>query len=517
MQTEVQRRLRLQTEAVVEGSSPGPRPVHKWRAMLISLANQLEDWQIRLAKRPQAGGRRWLRRRRGHKGQQPAQRKRAAPPTRTTSTSGRGRPPPATQQGRLPDPAGCRGGTHCCAERDGDRHYVKSERVTSAQFLLDEWLPSRRPPVLEESTWKSYDRYIRLHVVPHVGGIPCSGSPRSTSTSCTANYSRPAGAHLARRPADAPAVQERATELRATGLSYEQVASALRTEFEAERDITKHAVAALLRRSRAEAAEPPGGLSPRTVRYIHTIIHAALKDALRWNRVVRNVADAATPPSAASARSQRPKAWTTEQLRAFLDSLPTAATAGVDLPRHTGCRRGECLGLRWDDVDLDAGTAVISRQVTAIDHRGDREGTPKTKRAHLIRLDRGTIGDAPRLRVEQAEDEAPRSVPATTTRASCSAQWDGTPYHPERFSREFDRKRRYFNRDHPDKQLPPITLHGLRHTWATLALSAGIDIKIVSERLNHSSTHITREIYTHVTPPMQSDAAERVAGLILRG
>lgn len=90
-------------------------------------------------------------------------------------------------------------------------------------------------------------------------------------------------------------------------------------------------------------------------------------------------------------------------------------------------------------------------------------------------------------------------------------QPDGQPYHPERFSREFDRNQRYFNRDHPDQQIPTINLHGLRHTWATLALSAGIDIKIVSERLNHSSTHITREIYTHVTPPMQSDAAERVA------
>ncbi len=57
-------------------------------------------------------------------------------------------------------------------------------------------------------------------------------------------------------------------------------------------------------------------------------------------------------------------------------------------------------------------------------------------------------------------------------------------------------------------------LHGLRHTWATLALHEGIDIKVVSERLNHSSTHVTREIYTHVTPPMQSDAAERVAARI---
>ena len=96
-------------------------------------------------------------------------------------------------------------------------------------------------------------------------------------------------------------------------------------------------------------------------------------------------------------------------------------------------------------------------------------------------------------------------------------QFDGRPHHPERFSREFDRKQDALQPGpRRTARLPTITLHGLRHTWATLALSAGIDIKIVSERLNHSSTHITREIYTHVTPPMQSDAAERVAGLILQ-
>ena len=58
---------------------------------------------------------------------------------------------------------------------------------------------------------------------------------------------------------------------------------------------------------------------------------------------------------------------------------------------------------------------------------------------------------------------------------------------------------------------PRLVLRGLRHTWATLPLQEGIDIQIVSEPPNHSSTHGTREIYTHVTPPMQSDAAKRVA------
>jgi integrase len=243
-------------------------------------------------------------------------------------------------------------------------------------------------------------------------------------------------------------------------------------------------------------------------------MHAALKDALRWNRVVRNVADAATPPSVSSARSKRPKVWTADQLRAFLDHVADSRYLPAWIFLATaGCRRGEALGVKWVDVNLDLGTAVISRQVTAIDHRVIVKDLPKTKHGHLIRLDGGTIAMLRRLRSEQAEEKL-RLGPGYNDDGYVFCQWDGHPYHPERFSREFDRNREYFNRDHPDGQLPPITLHGLRHTWATLALSAGIDIKIVSERLNHSSTTITREIYTHVTPPMQSDAAERVAGLI---
>jgi integrase len=91
---------------------------------------------------------------------------------------------------------------------------------------------------------------------------------------------------------------------------------------------------------------------------------------------------------------------------------------------------------------------------------------------------------------------------------------DGSVYDPDRFSREFIRKQEQYNRAHVDEPLPRLTLHGLRHTWATLALHEGIDIKVVSDRLNHSSTFVTREIYTHVTPPMQSDAADRVAATI---
>jgi integrase len=385
--------------------------------------------------------------------------------------------------------------------------YVTSERTSVGTFLLDEWLPSRRPPVLEESTWRSYDRYIRLHVVPHIGAIQLQKlSPVDLNRLYRHLLETGRRPHTPRtqRP---PAVYDRAVELRSGGSSYAAVAEMLRSEYPSEHELTKHAVAALIRRGAPKAAgdHPAAGLSARTVRYIHTIIHAALKDALRWNRVVRNVADAATPPSAAAARSTRPKAWTGEQLRAFLDYASDSRLLPAWIFLATsGCRRGECLGLRWDDFDLEGSTAVISRQVTAIDHEVVVKDVPKSKRGHLIHLDKGTLAMLRRLRVEQAEHRL-RMGPAYQDGGYVFCQWNGTPYHPERFSREFDRMREYFNRDRPDAGLPVITLHGLRHTWATLALTAGIDIKIVSERLNHSSTHITREIYTHVTPPMQSD------------
>jgi len=139
-----------------------------------------------------------------------------------------------------------------------------------------------------------------------------------------------------------------------------------------EAGITRHAVAALHRRhtSPQERGAAPAGLKPRTVRYVHSIVHAALKDAVRWNRVARNVADAATPPPLGSTRRARRTTWTAEQLGRFLDFIADDRYLAPWLfLATTGCRRGECLGLRWSDLDLDRTTAVISRQVTSIDHQ----------------------------------------------------------------------------------------------------------------------------------------------------
>ena len=157
----------------------------------------------------------------------------------------------------------------------------------------------------------------------------------------------------------------------------------------------------------------------------------------------------------------------------------------------------------------------MSRQLCMVGHRIVIKDLPKTKAGHLIALDPGTVQMLRDLQTRQSE------LKRMLGGAYRDEDWifcraDGVPLHPERFSREFLRKQEAYNKAHPDEPLPRLKLHGLRHTRATLALEEGIDIHVVSDRLDHSSTHITSEIYTHVRRPLQSDAADRVAAKIFR-
>ena len=251
------------------------------------------------------------------------------------------------------------------------------------------------------------------------------------------------------------------------------------------------------------------------VEYVHSIIHVALKDAMRWSRVPRNVADAATPPPKGATRAPQADPWNADQLGRFLDFVADSRylPAWVFLAT-SGCRRGEALGVGWNDVNLDASTVVISRQVSSINHKIVIKPLPKTKRGHLIRLDKTTVDMLRRWKAHQNQEKLlarPRlRRPGLRVRHARRQPLPPRPLQPGVRSAS----KSSTTEPTPTSPLPRLVLHGLRHTWATLALEEGIDIKIVSERLNHSSTHVTREIYTHVTPPMQSDAAERVAGRI---
>jgi integrase len=350
--------------------------------------------------------------------------------------------------------------------------FVAPQRQTLRAFLVDDWLPAMRRE-LEESTWEDYERKVRLHVVPYLGGAQLQTIDAGSLNRLYAN---------------------------------------------------------LLAGGRRDGR--PGGLSPRTVRYIHAILHGALDDAVKWRRIPVNPADQANPPSARSAKAPEKTVWSREQLRRFLelserDGGPDGPEPEFARARHrfhfvwlflatSGCRRGEVLGLRWRDISFDEATAAIRQTVVPLRKAGGhgREARikpwTKTGRARVIELDRQTLAALRTWRAHQAEERLlVGSAYEDNDLVFCRP--DGRPYQPEYFSKMFDRTLgRLPYRD----ELPRIRLHDLRHTWATLALVAGVDVRIVSERLGHSSPLITWQTYQHVIKGMQSDAAEKVAALI---
>jgi integrase len=332
--------------------------------------------------------------------------------------------------------------------------YVAPKRQTLTEFVENEWLPALN---VRPSTASSYARNLRLHVLPAIGSLQVQAiDPAQLNRLYTTLVT---SGHRGHRTGD--------------------------------------------------------GLSVRTVRYVHTIVHRVFRDAIEWNRLSRNPADAARPPRAKDAKEAAPemRTWTGQQLGAFLRWIADDRYGpAFHFAATTGMRRGEILGLCWGDIDLDAGKVTVQRALIALNHKA-QDGQTKTGRARVIELDAGTVKILRQQWARRAQDKlVMQGGYATGDHVFCHA--DGRSFHPERFSREFDRKQATYNRLHPDAPLPRIRFHDLRHSWATLALKAGEHPKVVAERLGHSSTAVTLEVYSHVVEGMQSQAAENVAGMI---
>jgi integrase len=237
------------------------------------------------------------------------------------------------------------------------------------------------------------------------------------------------------------------------------------------------------------------------------VIRKALGDAVKWNLIPRNVAEFSTPPKLMDSGRKELRTWTADQARSFLDGVTDDRLyAAWLLAVSTGMRRGEILGLRWEDVDLDALRLSVRQTCITVDYRIEFS-TPKTKRSRRsIALDRGMVSALRAHRKRQMEERLAIGYLYSDS-GLVFTKVDGKPLHPDYFSQAFDRLVRR-------SRLPRIRVHDLRHTYATLALAAGIHPKVVSERLGHSTVAFTMDVYSHAVPGMEADAAEKIAALI---
>jgi integrase len=256
----------------------------------------------------------------------------------------------------------------------------------------------------------------------------------------------------------------------------------------------------------ATGSESRKPLSAKTISYIHATVHKVLADAVDTGLLGRNVAAGAMPPRPSRRAAGWINAWEPEDLARFLEFVQDTRLAPIwRLSAMTGMRRGEVLGLRWQDLDLDRARLSVRQALVAVGYEVIHS-TPKSHNARVIDLDAETVAQL-RAHRERQEQEKAEWGDDYQDHDLVVAKENGEPIHPHTFSQSFERLIEKAN-------LRTIRLHDLRHTHATLALKAGVPVKVISERLGHESPAFTLKQYAHVIPGMQAEAAAQVARLI---
>lgn len=249
----------------------------------------------------------------------------------------------------------------------------------------------------------------------------------------------------------------------------------------------------------SEGTTAKGPLSPQSVQHMHRVLKQSLKQAVRWETLARNAADAVDPPKVEKRMMEVYNVPQTvdliEAVRGHRVFIP------VVLAAMCGLRRGEIAALRWRNVDLDRGTLAVVQGAEQT-RAGVRYKEPKRGRTRNVSLSASVVEELRAWRARQAQELLRLGIRADGDTLICTtAAGDGI--QPNSLTHEWQKAI-------AGKPLPRIRFHDLRHTHATHMLGSGVHVKIASERLGHSKIGITLDLYSHVLPGMQEDAVSKV-------
>jgi integrase len=250
------------------------------------------------------------------------------------------------------------------------------------------------------------------------------------------------------------------------------------------------------------AAKLRDGLKPSSVRYIHAVLHRALEQAVRFNLIPFNPASRTDPPKI---RQEEIMPLDAEQARAFLAAARGDRFEALHVLSLTvGLRMGEALGLRWSDVDLDARTVRVSRQLQRVrDGGGLVFSEPKNASRRTVDLPQRAVEALRSHRKKQIEGQL-RAGSEWQDQGLVFASNKGTPLDAQNIVN------RHFKPLLKRAGLPSIRWHDLRHTYATLLLARGTHPTYVQKSLGHASVQLTLDRYSHWMPSMGRNTAEGI-------
>jgi len=245
------------------------------------------------------------------------------------------------------------------------------------------------------------------------------------------------------------------------------------------------------------------GCGKRTVELCHRRLSQALKMAMELGLVARNVAQSVNPPRA---RAKEMQTWDMDQAQRFLEAASGSGYGPVwAVVLTTGMRRGKVLGLRWRDVDFERRVIHVRQAVVPVGG-AVQIGPTKNGRSRAIHGIPASVLTS--LREHKAQqNELRQLLGAWPDHDLLFTSAVGTPIQPRNLARDYDRWVKKAG-------VPRIRIHDQRHTNATLLLQMGTDPKVVSERLGHSQTSITMDIYHHVTTRQHVEAGDRIGAAL---
>jgi len=318
--------------------------------------------------------------------------------------------------------------------------FSKSGKYTVGQWM-DLWFENYAKLKVRASSHQTYAGYIKNHIKPNIGDLPIE---------------------------------------KLSSLELQKFYKKLLTEG---------------RIPRIESEKQPKGLSAKTVRNINQVISSAMDMAVEQKIILTNPTKSCALPKV---EHKEMHTLPVEQLSAFLREAKESGVYELYyLDLATGLRRGELLGLKWDDIDLMNGIVHVHRQVARVDGEV-REVPLKTKNSYRsIAISSDAVTMLTEMKKRKLSDYV---FPSPS----------GGPISP-------DSVRHMLHRVLKRAGLPAIRLHDLRHTFATLALQNGVDIKTVSGMLGHFSAGFTLDTYAHVTTAAQKEAANTMGNVLSMG
>lgn len=342
--------------------------------------------------------------------------------------------------------------------------YREPNKVTVKDWF-ENWLNVTIKSAVKNTTWLSYEAMIRLHIVPSIGGIKLQKLQPS---------------HL-------------------QGF-YNDMLEGGREDKQKNKETGK-------------LEKRKGGLSPKTIRYIHTIIYSALEQAVLEKIIIFNIAGNKAVRLPKNPKKEM-KTLEISEVEKFLDRARLSRYfAAYYLELYTGLRRGELLGIRWKDIDLKNGNVKVVQQLVKVGTKHEiRELKTESSQDRVISIPNEVIMVLRDHRAKQEIELRHRGlndlkVAEYFKTGLVFITEEGNIVQPRCFGR-------YFKSILKTAKVKSIRFHDMRHTFARLSLQSGADIKTLQSDLGHESIKTTLDNYGHVNEEMKRDAANKRSQLL---